>query len=179
MTQFRQVYVSPIDSMYRREMLLAQPDEFFRPLFHGRIPTWQEKLHHIECTVQRMGAINVWENDTYRVEIVHRDPFIHLGVTRHDGAQCTNWRDFQHIKNELVGPENEAIELFPAESRLVDAANQYHLWVMADPHYRFPVGFVERFVLDDTESAKLWSSGSLDGLASTQPHPAPHASVAA
>jgi hypothetical protein len=26
------------------------------------------------------------------------------------------------IKNELVGPEHEAVELYPAESRLVDSA---------------------------------------------------------
>jgi len=29
----------------------------------------------------------------------------------------------------IVGEEHEAFEVYPAESRLVDTANQYHLWV--------------------------------------------------
>jgi hypothetical protein len=35
-----------------------------------------------------------------------------------------DWRDLQRIKNQLVGPECEAVELYPAESRKVDTANQ-------------------------------------------------------
>lgn len=59
-----------------------------------------------------------------------------------------DWRDLQAIKNELVGPEHEAIELYPAESRLVDTANQYHLWVLKDPSQRIPVGWTQRLVMD-------------------------------
>src|ERR1043165_2191444 len=40
-----------------------------------------------------------------------------------------DWRDYQRIKNELVGPEAEGVELYPAESRLVDTSNQFHLYV--------------------------------------------------
>lgn len=61
-----------------------------------------------------------------------------------DGSARHDWRDFQRIKNELVAPEAEAVELFPAESRLVDTANHYHLWVF--PEYRFPFGMQAREV---------------------------------
>lgn len=57
-----------------------------------------------------------------------------------------DWRHLQKIKNELVGPENEAVELFPAESRLVDTSNQYHLWVLKDAGQRFPFGYNNRMV---------------------------------
>jgi len=60
---------------------------------------------------------------------------------------CNEWRDFQRIKNELVGPEHEALQLFPSESRLVDTGNEYHLWVYADPNVRMQLGFQDRFVL--------------------------------
>jgi hypothetical protein len=60
-----------------------------------------------------------------------------------DKEAIRDWRHFQRIKNEIVGPENEAVELFPAESRLVDGANQYHLWVLADKECRFPIGFTD------------------------------------
>jgi multidrug resistance efflux pump len=54
----------------------------------------------------------------------------------------------QQIKNELVGEECEGIELYPAESRKVDTSNKYHMWCIADPAFRFPVGFRERDVVE-------------------------------
>jgi len=66
-----------------------------------------------------------------------------LSIKRNDRQAKPDWRDFQWIKNQLVGEENEGCELFPAESRLVDGANQFHLWVFEDPKYRFPFGFTE------------------------------------
>lgn len=62
-------------------------------------------------------------------------------TTRHD------WREFQRIKNELCGPEREAVELYPAESRLVDTANEYHLWVAAKD-VKLEIGFKSRAVAD-------------------------------
>ena len=59
--------------------------------------------------------------------------------TRHD------WREMQRVKNELAGPDWEAVELYPAESRVVDAANQYHLWCVP---FRIGMGFEGRFVRD-------------------------------
>lgn len=70
----------------------------------------------------------------------------HLSIRRNDRGAARDWRDFQRIKNELVGEETEAVEIFPAESRLVDESNQYHLWCF--PAYRLPFGFDVRSVLD-------------------------------
>jgi hypothetical protein len=66
---------------------------------------------------------------------------IHLSIKRIDKHPVHDWRHFQWIKNELVGEEHEAIEIYPAESRLVDTSNQYHLWVFADPGVKLPIGF--------------------------------------
>ena len=68
-------------------------------------------------------------------------PLIHMCIRRHDEQPCKDWRDHQQIKSELIGPECEAVELFPAESRLIDTTNEYHLWVNPSPSYRFPFGF--------------------------------------
>ena len=43
-----------------------------------------------------------------------------------------DWRDLQRIKNEIISPNSEAVELYPGMSRLVDTSNQYHLWVLED-----------------------------------------------
>jgi hypothetical protein len=75
----------------------------------------------------------------------------HLSIKRHDkdvvGAE--RFRDFQRIKNELVGEETEAVELYPAESRLVDTSNQYHLWCIegAEPGAFFGFGYGERRIV--------------------------------
>jgi hypothetical protein len=149
MSPFQRVPGNPLNTMLKREILLSQPPEMFAPLFNGRNPTLQERVHCIEVALQRTNCHNVWENDTYTVKINHHPPFIHLGISRHDGQACNNWHDLQQIKNELVGSECEGVELLPAESRLVDTANQYHVWVHADPSYRFPFGFTQRFVLEE------------------------------
>jgi hypothetical protein len=44
------------------------------------------------------------------------------------------------IKNEIAGPEVEAFEIYPRESRLMDTANQYYLWVLP-PGQTIPAGY--------------------------------------
>jgi hypothetical protein len=75
---------------------------------------------------------------------------VHLSIKRIDKKPVHDWRDLQRIKNQLLGEECEAMELYPAESRLVDTANQYHLWGYDDPGLRAPFGFPGPRVVDDT-----------------------------
>lgn len=92
-------------------------------------------------------ADEVWRNDMYQVVVrkVEGEVF-HLSIKRLDRQPIHDWRDLQEIKNMLIGPEHEAAELYPAESRKVDSANQYHLWGRLDPAWRFPFGFQTRMV---------------------------------
>jgi hypothetical protein len=57
-----------------------------------------------------------------------------LWLSIHDRPRSTrhDWREFQRIKNEVCGEEREAVELYPAESRLVDTANEFHLFVLPE-----------------------------------------------
>jgi hypothetical protein len=85
-----------------------------------------------------------WLNDIYQV--LRRDlgdNWVHLNIRRRDGAAILrDWRHFQTIKNELIGEECEAVELYPAESRLSDESNKYHLFGNTNPAFRFPFGDV-------------------------------------
>lgn len=56
---------------------------------------------------------------------------IHLFIRRHDEKPLI-WRDGQRVKNELVGQDRVAVEVYPAVADLVDEANMYHLWVLPD-----------------------------------------------
>lgn len=87
-----------------------------------------------------------WKNNIYTVTVVRepiKDGFnmVHLAIRRNDRKPLDDWRHKQKIKNQLLGPECEMVELFPAESRLVDTANSWHLWGSDDPSFRFPVGW--------------------------------------
>ena len=102
----------------------------------------------------------IWRNDTYQVSVYRDDPpqpdwprIIHLSIRRLDRKAIRDWRDFQDIKNQLVGPECEGVELYPAESRCIDLANQFHLWVIDSTESRFPFGFHEGRHVDDTDVA--------------------------
>lgn len=90
-----------------------------------------------------------WINDIYQVEVrwCPEDDSAHLNIRRRDGGPILrDWRHFQSIKNEIVGEECEAVELYPAESRKVDTSNKFHLWCCTDPAFRFPFGFKKRDV---------------------------------
>ena len=107
----------------------------------------------------------VWINDTYQVAVFHDTmpaglgghAIVHLSIRRLDRAPVRDWRDFQAIKTQLVGPECEAIELYPAESRVVDTANQFHLWCFKDPGLCWPVGFTNGLRLDHNPADKSGS----------------------
>lgn len=70
---------------------------------------------------------------------------VHLSIIRRDEQPVRNWHDLQTIKNVLVGPEFEAVEVYPAESRLVDMGPNYHLWVFME-QVRVPFGWTKRMV---------------------------------
>ena len=102
-----------------------------------------------EEAIRRLEAYDAqceyWRNDVYQVQTrrFYCEPFhsemIHLNIRRIDGAAIFDWRDRQRIKNQLVGEECEAFEVYPAESRLSDTSNKYHLWAFVSDKVRLPV----------------------------------------
>ena len=64
-------------------------------------------------------------------------PIVHLIISRHDKKQPP-WRDLQRIKNELVHPEADAVELYPSVQREINLS-QTMLWCLP-PGYKMPVG---------------------------------------
>lgn len=102
-----------------------------------------------------IGTEEIYCNNIYQVYVYRGikaagwPELIWLSIKRRDKETIHDWRHLQRIKNEIVSKEHEAIELYPAESRLVDTANQYHLWVIAEKGIRFPFGFDVRTVTDD------------------------------
>ena len=105
---------------------------------------WQTmKLNKIVET-----GIEHWSNDLYNVV-----------VTTHDGTDLTDFHNILHlevasltngkpdrdhkqnIKNEIVGTEEQAIELYPAQSKLKNLVHKCHLWCVYG--FKFPFEIIE------------------------------------
>lgn len=100
-----------------------------------------------------LGEGTCMVNSLYQVSIhEHASGWTWLAIVRRDRSHVHDWRHLQRIKNEICGPEREAVELYPAESRLVDTSNQFHLWVLPAGE-RIPIGYTERDVSDNPGGA--------------------------
>ncbi len=63
----------------------------------------------------------------------------HMKVQRLDGKDGISWDDLQKLKDEHLGPDALAVELYPSASRVVNEANIRHLWEV--PEQVLPIGF--------------------------------------
>lgn len=103
--------------------------------------------------------IEMWVNDVYQATVVHHaNGLSHISLKRHDRYALRDWRHLQQIKNETCGPEREGMEIFPRESRLVDGANQFHLWVLPED-MDIPLGYNDGPLVMDEEEARSHTEG--------------------
>lgn len=65
------------------------------------------------------------------------------GCGKCDGSGDIPWAVKMQIKNELFGEKRAAIEVYPSQDRLVDAADTYHLWVF-EKGFKMPFGIHPR-----------------------------------
>ena len=107
------------------------------------IQTFDHPVYEREGLARLIPGLDIYLNDIYEVWVyrkkmadflVHNELYkgkcTYISIKRKDKKAIHDWRHFQEIKNELVGREVEAIEIYPAESRLHDNVNQYHLFCL-------------------------------------------------
>jgi hypothetical protein len=158
----------------RRVSAKLHPSRKWQPLQRGTDqPSHTATLYHGRTS----GAVEYWQNDLYEVTVrryfdgwpfdpsatvreqLQPTPWVYMGICSRDGQARHDWRDLQRIKNDVCGSEWEAIELFPAESRLIDPSNYYILF--AAP--RIPIGqFGERQIAGPANTLapqRPWPSG--------------------
>ena len=141
-----------------KPLVRLKPGEMFR-----RPEVTKETADFYKISLEEAGAMLDREaakcayfvNNLYQVELsgmlvdwfgVEKEMY-QLCIRRRDGGMIWDWRHFQQIKNELVGPDCEGVQLFPAEARKVDTSNKWHIWVLADGT-KFPFGWTHRDVQD-------------------------------
>lgn len=161
-----------------------------------RIPVSGEKLAALRRAIAARGvnpddhldpatglpigtSTELWANDVYVVSVERRDggTVSVLSIHRRDRKPIRDWRHMQRIKNDVAGPEVEAVELYPAESRLMDTANEYWLWCLP-PGERWGFGFANREVTGAAEAAAVGArQRPLDDVDSSIPNQAQGAST--
>jgi hypothetical protein len=111
------------------------------------IKDWQTmKFIRTENDAFGTGTVDIYANNLYTCLMRNNIPLATwLSIKRNDIAPIHNWQHLQQIKNDICGEEIEAIELYPAMSRIVDCENQYHLWVLPAGKI-VDVGFNNRLV---------------------------------
>lgn len=136
-----------------------------------KMPT-AERIAQIRAGAEAMGVdpdeaerdllapSEMWMSDRYTAIISREGGNIScISVRRNDRRPDIPWRHLQAIKSEIAGDEAEAVELFPAESRLVDTANQRWLWI-ADGMVR--VGFNAGRQVGTNDTARLFGARQTD-----------------
>lgn len=92
------------------------------------------------ATMYKSTRYTLWVYNGAAADVVVKDAALkgrctYISLKRNDGEPIDSWADKQAIKNIFAGPGREGIEIFPAEQRLVDAANQYHLFILPEGSY--------------------------------------------
>lgn len=102
----------------------------------GKKDSWYNQMNHTYV---------YYEDECPKYAVMTREiktrwgKVIHAGMRNTEGTDIP-WAEKQFIKNSLFGKEKVAIEVFPKESRLVDAAMFYHLWIFEDTNFELPFG---------------------------------------
>lgn len=146
MTPLYRTYATPESLAITKRDLMRKDNAWWEANVGVQFLDETAKEAYIEYQLHRETK-TIWANETYCVHVEDHGELVHLSIKRHDREPVTDWRDKQEIKNQLVGPECEGLELYPAESRVVDTANQYHLWCFRT--MKLEIGFPQGFKSDD------------------------------
>ncbi len=93
---------------------------------------WTEFEEIVLDGITRKGE-RVWLNSRYQVRVVEfQNGITYLSLKRVKKEHIHDWREILRVKNEMCGPNREALELYPGMFRVVDTSNQYHLFVMPE-----------------------------------------------
>jgi len=111
---------------------------------------WEKRNDHLHLhplNLCRPGFIHdAYVNLVISVQVSTEDTewgnVTHLWIKHRDGRPMI-WRDMQRIKNELVGYDRVAVEVYPSTADLVDVADMYHLWVLP-AGFRLPFSLKQR-----------------------------------
>ena len=134
-----------------RETVKRSYKQFKKILKENGHPTKDLTLAGMRRQMELSNKEDVYVNDLYEVHVDYDFDIPHLSIKNKEKSTDIPWQHKQWIKNDILGEEFEACELFPDESRLLNTANQYHLWGFKKGVMNF--GWNARLVTDKTPTS--------------------------
>lgn len=89
--------------------------------------TRRQAIEQVRATVRDLEQDALFKSSLYQVMVRDRDG-LHVTVKRLDREPIFERDDLVEIGRQFVPDGAIAVELYPADSRVVDTANQYHLF---------------------------------------------------
>ena len=88
----------------------------------------KEKYPHLK-DVKKCYIATFLEKELYVIHIANpKKGLTHLRIRRLDRLPINNWELIQSIKNDLLGVDSIAIEIYPKESELINFGPTRHIW---------------------------------------------------
>jgi len=119
----------------------------------GKASTHYLRLECAPAEVRKMLGFQEEDGEVWHageaswVGVLQCEEWVRLRVWCRDAGFRAPWSEIQRLKNELVGPENEGVEVFGNVSGVVNPGGRAEVWVHALPGVRFPFGYGNRWVL--------------------------------
>ena len=101
-----------------RETVKRSYKQFKKILKENGHPTKDLTLAGMRRQMELSNKEDVYVNDLYEVHVDYDFDIPHLSIKNNEKSTDIPWQHKQWIKNDILGEEFEACELFPAESRL-------------------------------------------------------------
>lgn len=111
----------------------------------GRALMKQPKDRFLELPYSEIQRVRVgkkpdraWKNN-HHVVLLYKNERTILGIKmdkymirRNDSEPIKDWHEIQDVKNDVIGSDVEAYQVFPKSYDLVDVANMYWLFVPSE-----------------------------------------------
>jgi hypothetical protein len=121
------------DQVQRARKLLRRENDLYGVRLESIDPdTWPENVAE--------NLIAVWRSRDYLVQVFQDDAAVaRLSINRtaidERGAwlEGISWSTLQRLKREAGYGDFHAVEIFPADTDVVNVANMRHLWILSEP----------------------------------------------
>ena len=117
-----------IDKEARRQLAIANAKQ---PPVLTKIPP-----EHWPAGAYALGRVEVWRSSKFLVQLFTEVEALRISVCRVTLSSDSRWSDgiswdeLQQIKREIGRGDRWAVEVYPADSDVVNVANMRHLWLL-------------------------------------------------
>lgn len=123
----------------RRERRVLDAENRTYPTALQRIPD------HAWAHIRTDGVprIEVWRSRDFLVQVfsekdgVERLTVCRTNVSGNDWVADISWDDLQRLKSECGRGDRDAVEIYPADTDVVNVANMRHLWLAGDISFKW------------------------------------------